>query len=166
MPPLEYMAACITKLVAWGTILHHVYTPSYMYVAYWLLYNVFVYFIVFPLYSTFSIADHSWGTGDDSKDANSDSKGNDSEDANSDYEGGSSEVEGEDDVPLKSTDNVIIIYVDDSSNDVATQTDPSELGLCDLVIQRLDKVLAIELISSEMGVTMYILWYLWHQAEV
>ena len=103
---------------------------------------------------------HEGGAGDDSKDANSDSEGgagDDSEDVNSDSEGGSSEVEGEDDVPLKSIDNVITIYVDDSSNDVATQTDPSELGLCDLVIQRLDKVLAIELISSEMGVTMYIL---------
>ena len=90
--------------------------------------------------------------------ANSDSEGgagDDSGDANSDSGGGSSEVEGENDVSLKSADNVII-YVDDSSNDVAPQTDPSELGSSckfDPVVQKLDKVLeAVELISSEMRV--------------
>ena len=85
--------------------------------------------------------------------------GDDSEDASSDSEDGSSEGEGksEDDMPPTSTDNVITIYIDDSSKEIATQTDPSELGSsckCDLVLQKLDQVLeAVELISSEMGVT-------------
>ena len=52
---------------------------------------------------------------------------------------------------------MITIYVDDSSKEVATQTDPSELRSsckCDLVLKKLDQVLeAVELISSEMGVT-------------
>ena len=65
----------------------------------------------------------------------------------------------EDDVPLKSTDHMITIYVDNSLKEVAIQTDPSELHVgcsckCDLVLQMLDKVLeAVELMSSEMGVT-------------
>ena len=60
-------------------------------------------------------------------------------------------------MPLTNTDHVITIYEDDSSKEVATQTDPSELGSsckCDLVLKKLDQVLeTVELISSEMGVT-------------
>ena len=78
----------------------------------------------------------------------------DPEDESLDSEEGSSEGE---DVPLKSTNPVITIYVDDNSREVATQTDPSELGSsckCDVVLQKLDKVLeAVELMSTEMGVT-------------
>ena len=82
---------------------------------------------------------------------------NDSENESLDSEEGGSG--SDEDVPLRSTNPVITIYVDDNSMEVATQTDPSELHIgssckCDLVLQKLDKVLeAVELMSSEMGVT-------------
>ena len=82
----------------------------------------------------------------------------DSENESLDSEEGGSESD-EDVVPLRSINPVITIYVDDNSMKVATQTDPSELHIgssckCDLVLQKLDKVLeAVELMSSEMGVT-------------
>ena len=81
----------------------------------------------------------------------------DSENESQDSEDGGSE--SDEDVPLRSTNPMLNIYVDDTSMEVATQTDPSELHIgssckCDLVLQRLDKVLeAVELMSSEMGVT-------------
>lgn len=84
------------------------------------------------------------------------------QEADHDSENESSEEgssESDEDVPLRSTNPVITIYIDDNSKEVATQTDPSELHIgssckCDLVFQKLDKVLeAVELMSSEMGVT-------------
>ena len=79
------------------------------------------------------------------------------EDVKSDSEDGSSgDCDTSSEVPLTSTENIITIYVDDNSKEVATQTDNSELSSCrcDLVLQKLDQVLeVVELISSEMGVT-------------
>lgn len=80
--------------------------------------------------------------------------GGDPEDEGSDSEEGSSE--SEDDVPLRSTNPVITIYIDADSKEVATQTDPGELGSgckCDVVLQKLDRLFeAVELMNSEVRV--------------
>ena len=80
--------------------------------------------------------------------------GGDPEDEGSDSEEGSSE--GEDDVPLRSTNPVITIYIDADSKEVATQTDPGELRSsckCDMMLQKLDRLFeAVELMNSEVRV--------------